>query len=225
MNRILIVEDDPRISTPLEKGLRINGFKTAIVRDGYAALQIARSADFDLLLLNLGLPGKDGWDVLRELRDRGEQMPIIILTARDSVADRVKGLTAGANDYVIKPFSFQELLARVQLRLRDAYLSQKRVEQNLQVGTIKVNLQTRQVWVSDRPVDLSAREFALFSLFLRHPNQVIHRERILRDVWGYESDPGTNIVDVYVRYLRKKIQNNWIESIRGIGYRFLIKQA
>jgi DNA-binding response OmpR family regulator len=221
MHRILIVEDESRITAPLEKGFKTHGFITTIASDGNEALRMARDNDFDLLILDLGLPGKNGWEVLKVLRERGEQLPIIILTAQDSIHDRVSGLTGGANDYVTKPFSFQELLARVRLRLQDAHLSQTKAEQKLQVGKIIIDLYTHQVWVDERTVELSAREFTLLELLLRHPYEVIRRERILHDIWGYTSDPGTNIVDVYIGYLRKKIGNNLIETIRGRGYRFV----
>lgn len=219
MNRILIAEDEPRIVTFLEKGLRANGFTTTVAKDGHEAILMANSEDFDLLILDLGLPGKDGWIVLEELRGQGEQLPIIILTARDEVRDKVAGLEGGADDYVTKPFRFEELLARVRLRLRDNRLPKGKEEMVLSASNIILNLRTRQVQVGDRLIELSAREFILTETFLRHPGQVMSREQLLSHVWGYDYDPGSNIVDVYVGYLRKKLGSDKFETVRGIGYR------
>jgi DNA-binding response OmpR family regulator len=219
MNRILIVEDEIHIIQPVEKGLRAQGFITAVARDGRTAIDMARDANFDLILLDLGLPDLDGWVVLKELRDRGEQMPIIILTARDDIRDKIVGLEGGANDYVTKPFSFQELLARIRLRLRDSSITSEKAEQILQVGNIQLNLHTHQVSIDDRLVELAAREFTLLETLMKQSDIVISREQLLKEVWGYDYDPGTNIVDVYIGYLRKKLGTNSIETIRGIGYR------
>lgn len=180
---------------------------------------MVQSGNFDLLILDIGLPGKDGWIVLAELRGQGEQLPIIILTARDEVRDKVAGLEGGADDYVTKPFRFEELLARVRLRLRDNRLPNRQTEMVLRVGNILLDLLRRQVWVEDRAVELSAREFTLAETFLRHPGQVMSREQLLSHVWGYDYSPGSNIVDVYVGYLRKKLGENRIETVRGMGYR------
>jgi DNA-binding response OmpR family regulator len=220
MNRILIAEDEPRIASFLEKGLKANGFTTVIVDDGQAAARMADSKDFDLLILDLGLPGKDDLQVLEELRGRGETLPIIILTARDDVADKVAGLEGGADDYVTKPFRFEELLARVRVRLRDRTTFAKKDDLILQVGDILLDLRSRKVTVGDRYVELSAREFILAETFLRHPGQVLSREQLLSSVWGYDYDPNSNIVDVYVGYLRKKLGSDKIETVRGMGYRF-----
>ncbi|MFB2879255.1 response regulator transcription factor [Floridanema aerugineum] len=220
MNRILIAEDEPRIASFLEKGLKANGFTTVIVDDGQAAARMADSKDFDLLILDLGLPGKDGLEVLEELRGRGETLPVIILTARDDVADKVAGLEGGADDYVTKPFRFEELLARVRVRLRDRTSFAKKDDLILQVGEILLDLRSRKVSVGDRYVELSAREFILAETFLRHPGQVLSREQLLSSVWGYDYDPNSNIVDVYVGYLRKKLGSDKIETVRGMGYRF-----
>ena len=220
MNRILIAEDEPRIASFLEKGLKANGFTTVIVDDGQAAAQMADSKDFDLLILDLGLPGKDGLEVLEELRGRGDALPVIILTARDDVADKVAGLEGGADDYVTKPFRFEELLARVRVRLRDRTTFAKKDDLILQVADILLDLRSRKVSVGDRQVELSAREFILAETFLRHPGQVLSREQLLSSVWGYDYDPNSNIVDVYVGYLRKKLGSEKIETVRGMGYRF-----
>ncbi|RUR73951.1 response regulator transcription factor [Chlorogloeopsis fritschii PCC 9212] len=219
MSRILIAEDESRIASFLQKGLKANGFTTFIVNDGEEAMLMASSGDFDLLILDIGLPNKDGWTVLEELRGQGQQLPIIILTVRDSLKDKVSGLERGADDYVTKPFRFEELLARVRARLRDRYSPTDKDEMILSASDIVLDLRTRKVKVGDRLIELSAREFTLVETFLRHPEQVLSREQLLSQVWGYDYDPGNNIVDVYVGYLRKKLGNNFIETVRGIGYR------
>lgn len=219
MNRILIVEDEPRITSFLEKGFRASGFTTTVVRDGREAVHTAIGDDFDLVILDLGLPGKDGLVVLEELRGQGFQSPIIILTARDDVNDKVLGLEHGADDYVTKPFHFDELLARVRARLRSSSTPIAPAETALRLRNIMLDLRTRRVYVGDRLVELSAREFTLTETFLRHPDQVMSREQLLNHVWGYDYDPGSNIVDVYVGYLRKKLGDDLIETVRGVGYR------
>ena len=216
MSRILIAEDETRIASFLEKGLRANGFATEVAREGDEALRLALSGGFDLLVLDLGLPGKDGFDVLRELRAVDRSLPVIILTARDSARDTVAGLEGGADDYVAKPFAFDELLARIRLRLRGERTAEATV---LQVSDLSLDLRTRQVIVDGVPVDLSAREFALAEVFFRHAGQILSREQLLSHVWGYDFDPGSNVVDVYVGYLRKKIGRERIASARGMGYR------
>lgn len=218
-DRILIAEDEPRIAAFLEKGLRASGFTTAVAKDGHEASSMAQSGEFDLLILDIGLPGKDGWMVLEELRGQGEQLPIIILSARDEVSDKVAGLEGGADDYVTKPFRFEELLARVRARLRDNRLPKRQEEMVLKAGNIVLDLLKRQIWVGDRPVKLSAREFTLVETFVRHPGQVMSREQLLSQVWGYDYDPGSNVVDVCVGYLRKKLGHDYIETVRGMGYR------
>ncbi|MFB2977878.1 response regulator transcription factor [Microseira sp. BLCC-F43] len=219
MNRILIAEDEPRIASFLEKGLKANGFTTIVVEDGDAAIRVADSNDFDLLILDLGLPGKDGLQVLEELRGRGETLPIIILTARDEINDKVAGFEGGADDYVTKPFRFEELLARVRARLRNQKSAPKKDEMILKAGDIVLDLRSRTVTVGDRVVELSAREFILTETFVRHPGQVLSREQLLNHVWGYDYDPNSNVVDVYVGYLRKKLGSNKIETVRSMGYR------
>ena len=219
MNRILIAEDEPRIVAFLEKGLRANGFTTAVAQDARQAILMAQSDNFDLLILDLGLPVKDGLMVLEELRGRGEQLAIIILTARDNVSDKVTGLESGADDYMTKPFRFEELLARVRLRLRDSRLPKSKQEMVLSAGDVFLDLRTRQVRVGERLIELPVREFTLLETFLRHPGQVMNREQLLDHVWGYDYDPGSNIVDVYVGYLRKKLGSKRIETLRGVGYR------
>jgi DNA-binding response OmpR family regulator len=216
VSRILIAEDEARIASFLEKGLSAAGFATTVAVDGPEALRIARRGDFDLLILDVGLPGMDGFEVLHELRRAGSGVPIVMLTARDGVADTVAGFEGGADDYVTKPFRFEELLARVRARLRE---ERTPVATELEVGDVLLDLRTRQVRVDARMVELSAREFALAELFFRHPGQVLSREQILSHVWGYDFDPGSNVVDVYVGYLRKKIGRARISAVRRMGYR------
>jgi DNA-binding response OmpR family regulator len=189
---------------------------TTAVGDGPSAFALARDEDFELLILDLGLPGLDGTEVLRALRGMGRRLPVIILSARDDVADKVAGLQLGADDYVTKPFAFDELLARVQARLRDTGTSEPL---SVSAGGVELDLRTRRATVEGRTIELSAREFALLELFLRHPDQVLSREQLLARVWGYDFDPGSNVVEVYVGYLRRKLGPEHLETVRGMGYR------
>ncbi|KWX66411.1 response regulator transcription factor [Mycobacterium sp. NAZ190054] len=216
MARILIAEDEPRIASFIEKGLAANGFVTAAVADGASAFDYAMTGGFDLLVLDIGLPELDGFTVLRKLRAEGSRIPVIVLTARDSVQDTVAGLEGGADDYMPKPFRFEELLARIRLRLTTERPAELTV---LSYGGLKLDLRTRRATVGDRTLDLSAREFALAETFLRHPGQVLTREQLLSHVWGYDFDPGSNVVDVYVRYLRRKLGADRFVTLRGMGYR------
>jgi DNA-binding response OmpR family regulator len=216
VSRILIAEDERPISAFLERGLTSNGFTVAIAERGDEALELARSDRFDLVILDLGLPGMDGFDVLRELRRVNERVPVVILTARENVRDTVAGLEGGADDYITKPFRFQELLARVRLRLRGERSAEATT---LRVGDLKLDLRTKQAVVDGKEIDLSAREFAMAESFFRHPGQVLSREQLLDLVWGYAFDPRSNVVDVYVGYLRKKLGKGRITSVRGMGYR------
>lgn len=219
MNRILIAEDEPRIASFLSKGLRSHGFTTEIAPDAIAVLSMVFGDSFDLLLLDLGLPYKDGLTVLEELRGQGADLPIIILTARDDLKDKVAGLEGGADDYVTKPFRFEELLARIRLRLRSHQTNCLVPETVLQIGEIVLDLRTRKVKLNGLEIDLPAREFTLLETLMRHPGQVMTREQLLDRVWGYDYDPGSNIVDVYIGYLRKKLDRKIIETVRGVGYR------
>jgi two-component system copper resistance phosphate regulon response regulator CusR len=215
VNRILIAEDEERIASFIEKGLRANGFTTTVAADGNHAVALARSGDFDLMILDLGLPGKDGADVLRELREWDRRTPVLILTARDGLTDKVAGLEGGADDYVTKPFRFEELLARVRVRLRDERAPEPTI---LRAAGSALDLRTRRLLVEGRSIELTAREFTLAETFFRHAGQVLSREQLLSNVWGYDYDPGSNVVDVYVGYLRKKIGEDRIATIRGMGY-------
>ena len=223
MSRILIAEDEPRIAAFIEKGLRANGFTTTVADNGQDAIDKALSYEFDLLILDLNLPQQDGFQVLQQLRGQGEQIPIIILSARDELEDKVTGLEEGADDYVTKPFRFAELLARVRVRLRHTPATTAKEEQVLKVGEINLDLYTRQVYVGDRTIKLSAKEFQLLETLMRHPSQVLSREQLLDQVWGYDYDPGSNIVDVYIGYLRKKLGTRQIETLRGMGYRLSVE--
>lgn len=218
MTRVLVAEDEARIASFVAKGLRANGFAPTVVGDGVTALGHALSGDFDLLLLDIGLPTMDGFAVLQRLRQRGGSLPVIILTARDSVTDTVAGLEGGADDYISKPFRFEELLARIRLRLRDERAPEVTVLRN---GDLALDLRTRRAAVGDTTVELTAREFVLAETFLRNKGQVLSREQLLSNVWGYDFDPGSNVVDVYVRYLRRKLGNDRIETVRGMGYRLV----
>ena len=216
MSRVLIVEDEARIASFLRKGLAANGFVAEVAADGEEALRLIRAREFDLLILDLGLPGKDGFEVLRELRQNDNRLPVVILTARDGVRDTVAGLESGADDYLTKPFSFQELLARVRLRLRGDRAAEPAT---LHAGDAALDLRSRQVLIDGRAVDLSAREFALAEVFFRHPGQVLSREQLVSHVWGYGAEPSSNVVDVYVGYLRKKLGRHRVTGVRGMGYR------
>lgn len=220
MSRILIAEDEPRIASFIEKGLRAQGFATEIAADGVTAYGRARSGEYDLVVLDIGLPEMDGFAVLKLLRADGASVPVIVLTARDSTHDVVAGLEGGADDYMPKPFRFEELLARIRLRLGSERSADATV---LHSGGLSLDLKTRRANVGDAVVDLSAREFALAETFLRHPGQVLSREQLLSRVWGYDFDPGSNVVDVYVRYLRGKIGSERLETVRGMGYRLVEK--
>ncbi|MHB1988628.1 MAG: response regulator transcription factor [Acidimicrobiales bacterium] len=219
---ILIVEDDQGIASFLAKGLKAEGYATVVARDGDRALAIAArdSEDLDLVLLDLTLPGTDGLSVLKTWRAHRLGVPVIILTARDETADKVRGLDAGADDYVTKPFAFDELLARVRAALRS---TEQRSSTELVVDDLRLDLLTKVAWRQDRRIELAPKEWALLELFMRHPDQVFSRAQILARVWDYDFDPGTNVVDVYVSYLRRKLNRPGlallIRTVRGAGYR------
>ena len=217
MSRILIIEDSERITAFLAKGLAAAGFTPSVVHTGADGLSRALTGEVDLIVLDIGLPDMDGFDLLRALRAAGRDTPVIILTARDSATDRVRGLSDGADDYMPKPFSVDELLARIRLRLRPAGNAGEPAV--LRVGGLELDLRTRAVSSDGRRVELTARELSLLDTLMRHPGQVLSREQLLSRVWGFDFDPGSNVVDVYVRYLRRKIGANRIETVRGLGYR------
>lgn len=216
MNRILLAEDEDRIASFIVKGLRANGFRSETVVNGNDAVEFARSGEFDLMILDIGLPGLDGFSVLRRLRAERVEIPIIILTARDAVEDTVAGLSGGADDYMHKPFAFDELLARIRLRLTAPSATESTV---LKAGDLSLDLRTRRASVGDLSVELTTREFSLLETFLRHPDEVLTRQQLLSRVWHFDFDPGSNVVDVYIRYLRGKLGAERFETVRGAGYR------
>jgi DNA-binding response OmpR family regulator len=216
MSRILVVEDEPRIASFLVKGLRAEGHAATVVGTGTEALRHARAHGADLVLLDLGLPDIDGLDVLAALRRFDKGTPVLVLTARDEVADTVAALDGGADDYLSKPFAFEELLARIRVALRDDRSDGSTV---LRYGAVELDLRSRRVRRDGRSFELTAREFALAEVFFRHPGQVLSREQLLSNVWGYDYDPESNVVDVYVGYLRRKVGHDRIATVRGMGYR------
>jgi DNA-binding response OmpR family regulator len=222
--RLLVVEDDARIAAFIVKGLQAEGYVVLVAATAATAEQRVwqEGAALDLMLLDLGLPGGDGQELLRRLRQRGVGLPIIVVTARADVASRVRGLDAGANDYVTKPFAFEELLARIRAATRAATQT---ASPELEVGDLRLDLVTKVAWRAGRRIELAPREWALLELFLQHPTAVLSRAKILSSVWRYEMDPSTNVVDVYVGYLRKKINipgsEPMIHTIRGAGYRLV----
>ena len=217
MSRILVAEDEERIASFIDKGLRASGFAVTVVGDGPAAYEAAMAGEHDLLVLDIGLPLLDGFAVLGRLRRAGCAIPVIILTARSGVNDTVAGLDSGADDYMAKPFRFEELLARIRLRLRTETRAPEQTV--LRYGDLALDTSTRRALARGLEVDLSSREYALLEMLLRHAGQVLSREQILSQVWGYDFDPGSNVVDVYIRYLRRKVGADRIETMRGVGYR------
>nr|WP_202388519.1 response regulator transcription factor [Nocardioides flavescens] len=217
----MIVEDEERIASFVAKGLSADGHRATTVGDGRVGLDHALSGDFDLMVLDIGLPGLDGFEVLDQLRSQGSRLPVIVLTARDSVSDTVSALEGGADDYVPKPFRFAELLARIRLRLRSAESAGSATSRDaLEAGGVRLDLRTRRASAGGRDVELSAREFALAETLMLNAGQVLSREQLLDQVWGFDFDPGSNVVDVYVGYLRKKFGAGAITTVRGMGYRF-----
>lgn len=221
---ILIVEDDTRIASFLAKGLRDDGYVASVAHTAEQAESLISllGTDIDLVLLDLGLPDQDGYALLRAWRERSIATQVIILTARDRVDDKIRGLDAGANDYMTKPFAFAELLARIRAALRSTDQS---ISTRLTVNDLTLDLETKVAWRAKRRIDLAPREWALLELFMRNPSHILSRSQILSHVWDYSFDPGSNIVDVYVGYLRRKLNapglHPMILTIRGAGYRLL----
>ena len=217
--RILVIEDEKKTAAFLAKGLREAGFALEIARDGETGLEKARATKFDLLIVDIMLPNKDGWEVVAELRRDGVRTPILFLTARDSVRDRVKGLELGADDYLVKPFAFSELLARVRSVLRRA--PQGRVE-HLRIDDLEIDMRRHKATRSGLPLNLTPKEFLLLAHFVRSAGEVVSRAEIAEQVWDIGFKTNTNVVDVVVRRLRAKVddpfKNKLIQTIRGVGY-------
>jgi two-component system, OmpR family, response regulator MprA len=219
--RILVIEDELQIADLLRRGLLYEGYSVEIASDGEAGLSAARDRPPDLVLLDLMLPGIDGLTVCKRLRS-GSDVPILILTAKDAVAHRVAGLDAGADDYVIKPFSFDELLARIRALLRRRQPADASVQEVLHFADLRLNPATHEVFRGDRRIELTAREFELLSFFVQHPKQVLTRDVLYDRIWGYDFGGESNIIEVYVRYLRAKLEDagepRLIQTVRGVGY-------
>jgi two-component system OmpR family response regulator len=218
--RVLVVEDDVKMAGLLHRGLVEEGFAADVARTGDDAIWMAAAAEYDAIVLDVMLPGIDGFEVCRRLREDGVWSPVLVLTARDGVEDRVSGLDAGADDYLTKPFSFAELLARLRALARRPPFERPVI---LEVGDLRLDPATRQVWRGEAEVELSAKEFALLDTFMRRPGQVLSRYLLLEHCWDYGYENRSNVVDVYVRYLREKIDRPFgrssIETVRGAGYR------
>ncbi len=213
--RVLLVEDDPMVGEAVRKGLRQDGFAVDWVQDGKSADVALRTEDYAMLLLDLGLPQKDGLAVLRTLRERGNGIPVLITTARDAVADRVAGLDAGADDYLIKPFDLEELSARMRaLSRRQA----GRAESLVQVREVVLNPATHEVTVGGKPVNLSAREFTLLQAFMDRPGVVLSRAQLEEKLYGWDDSIESNAVEVHIHALRKKVGSDFIKNVRGVGY-------
>lgn len=217
MPTALVIEDEDKIVSFVKRGLEAEGFVVLTATDGDRGLDLASSSDVDVVILDLLLPGLRGEDVLRRLRDRRSDLPVIVLTAKDAVGDRVSNLDAGADDYMTKPFSLAELLARIRARLR---APGQAVAARLVRGGLSLDMPSRKITIDGRSVELTGREFALLETLMRHPGQVFSQPQLLDRVWGYDYEPGSNIVEVYVGYLRRKLGADVIETVRGIGYRF-----
>ncbi|MDQ6774754.1 MAG: response regulator transcription factor [Actinomycetota bacterium] len=221
--RILVIEDERTLAGFVEQSLRAEGHAVTVCHDGESGEAAALTGDYALVLLDLTLPGKDGLEVLGAIRASAPELPVIVLTARAAVEQRVEGLDRGANDYVPKPFSFEELLARVRAQLRSPSQHESSV---LEAAGIHMDLRTRRVERDGRQVQLTAREFELLAYLLRHPDQVLSREQILNAVWGFDFDPGTKVLEVYVGYLRRKLgdteESDPIETVRNVGYRLRV---
>ncbi|MBP0018179.1 MAG: response regulator transcription factor [Cyanobacteria bacterium SBLK] len=217
--RILVVEDEAKLAQFIELELKYEGYEVMVANDGLSGLSTARESQPDLIILDWMLPGISGVEICQRLRSTGDKVPVILLTAKDEVGDRVKGLDAGADDYMIKPFSIEELLARVRAALRRTQEQETNV---LQFSDLKLNRSSREVFRGTRRIELTAKEFDLLEYLLAHPRQVLTRDQILERVWGYDFMGDSNIIEVYVRYLRLKLEaeneTRLIQTVRGVGY-------
>ena len=217
--KILLVEDEEKLARFVELELSYEGYEVTVANDGLSGLMAARNSEPDLIILDWLMPGLTGVEVCRRLRSTGSQVPVIMMTAKDDVSDRVTGLDAGADDYVVKPFSIEELLARVRAHLRRTQPQETDV---LQYEDLSLNRSSREVFRSKRSIELTAKEFDLLEYLILHPRQVITRDRILEEVWGYDFMGDSNIIEVYIRYLRLKLEaegeKRLIQTVRGVGY-------
>jgi DNA-binding response OmpR family regulator len=214
--RLLLVEDDPMIGAGLQQGLRGEGYIVDWVQDGEAARSAARLAPYALLLLDLGLPGEDGMQLLRALRHRDEALPVIIITAREALADRLAGLNGGADDYLIKPFAIEELIARIRVVVRR---QAGRLHSELRVGALRLDAVRHLLWLHDELVNVTAKDFALLQVLMDRPGAVISREQIEEQLYGWDDDLGSNAVEVRIHNIRKKLGSDVIQTVRGVGYR------
>jgi len=214
---VLIIQDEARITSFIKRGLEAEGFAVLTSSDGAEGLRLSESSDFDLIILDLVLPTVSGEEVLTQIREGGSKVPVIVLTAKDTVSDRVANLDAGADDYVTKPFSLAELLARVRARLRSA---DQTVSTRISHGRVTVDILAREALIEGRSVELTSREFALLETLMHHPGQVLSQPQLIDQVWGYDHDTRSNVVEVYVGYLRRKLHPDVVETVRGAGYRF-----
>lgn len=221
--RILLVEDDSRITDFVERGLKAESYAVEVARNGQDGINIGSTGQFQAIILDLGLPDINGLEVCEQLRNAGVDTPILMLTARDTVQDKVIGLRSGADDYMTKPFAFEELLARIEVLMRRRSGEVKLDSKELQIADLTLNATTHEVKRGDIVIELTPKEFALLECFMRMPGKVLSRTRILEQVWGYSSDPLTNVVDVYIRQLRRKIDDDYelklLKTVRGYGYK------
>jgi DNA-binding response OmpR family regulator len=214
---VLVVQDDPQIASFIKRGLEAEGFAVRTASDGAEGLQLSTSLGFDLIVLDLSLPTVTGDEILTRLRAADPSVPVIVLTEQDAVSDRVATLNAGADDYLTRPYEFEELLARIRARLR---ATDQTESTTISHGRVTIDVTTRQVHIDGRSVELSAREFALLETLMHHAGQVLSQPQLLNQVWGYDRDTSSNVVEVYVGYLRKKLERDVVETVRGAGYRF-----
>jgi DNA-binding response OmpR family regulator len=214
---LLVVQDEAPVASFIKRGLEAEGFAVRTACDGAEGLELSRSFDFDLIVLDLVLPTVTGEEILAKLRAAGSSVPVIVLTAQDAISDRVSTLNAGADDYLTRPCSLEELVARIRARLRTA---DQAVSTTISYGRVTIDVGTRAAHIGGRSVELSPREFALLEALIRHGGQVLSQAQLLDQVWGYDRDPSSNVVEVYVGYLRKKLQRDVVETVRGAGYRF-----
>jgi DNA-binding response OmpR family regulator len=224
--RVLLIEDEAAIVRYLERGLREEGHQVESASSGEDGIDLALSEEIDLVIIDIGLPGLDGHQVLRAIRDRKPSLPAVMLTARGDVASKVRALDAGADDYIVKPFSFAELAARMRAAMRRG--DQRRASA-VEVGDLRIDFLERRAWRGGRLVELSNREFMLLAHLMQHAGQVLTRTQLLEAVWDYDFDPGSNVVDVYVRYLRRKLDEpgrpSVIRALRGVGYRLEVPEG